>query len=111
MLTWLVLENVCNSLGNNDSFYENVKNTLRFKRNWWESLDEKHEKGVTTTHNYAGNLIVLLGFYIFVVDSRMYDDDPLGVEGDSAGAEVRDGAVSRDHAHPQHVLRPAADCR
>ena len=41
----------------------------------------------------------------------MFDDDPLGVEGDSAGAEVRDGAVSRDHAQPQHVLRPAPDSR
>ena len=91
MLTWIIFENVYNclanngdfiklsaimlmqtrlnfqkvlySLGNNNSFCKNDENTLRFKRNWWESLDEKHEKGVTTTKDYAGNLIVLLAFY------------------------------------------------
>ena len=49
MLTWLVFENVCDSLGNNDSFYKNDENTLRFKGNSWESLDENHEKEGTTT--------------------------------------------------------------
>ena len=42
---------MCDSLGNNDSFYKNDENTLRFKGNSCESLDENHEKEGTTTKN------------------------------------------------------------
>ena len=47
----LNFQNVYDSIGNNDSFYKNDENTLRFKRNSWESLDESHEKEGTTTKN------------------------------------------------------------
>ena len=42
-------QNVYDSLGNNDSFYKNYENSLRFKGNSWESLDGKHETEGTTT--------------------------------------------------------------
>ena len=45
----LNFENVCESFGNNNSFYKNIENSLRFKGKSWESLDENHEKEGTTT--------------------------------------------------------------
>ena len=45
----LNFQNVYDSLGNNISFYKNDENSLRFKGNSWESLDESDEKEGTTT--------------------------------------------------------------
>ena len=47
----LNLQIVYDSLGNNDSFYKNGQNSLRFKQISWESLDGSHEKERTTTKN------------------------------------------------------------
>ena len=55
----LNFENVCGSLGNNNSFYKKVENSLRFKGNWWESLDENHEKEGTTTKDAPWRLSFL----------------------------------------------------
>ena len=45
----LNFQNVYDSLGNNNSFYKNDENSLRFEGNPRESLEENHEKEVTTT--------------------------------------------------------------
>ena len=55
----LNFQNVYDSLGNNDSFYKNTENSLRFKGNSWESLDENHEKEGTTTKNTPWAVMVL----------------------------------------------------
>ena len=59
MPTKVNYQNVYCSLGNNNSFYKNDENSLRFKGGSWESLDENHEKGVTTTNNTPGNVSFL----------------------------------------------------
>ena len=60
MLAWFIFANVCNSLENNESFLKSYENSLRFKGTWWESPDENHKKGATTTNNTNWNLIVFL---------------------------------------------------
>ena len=40
---------------------KNQQNSLRFKRTWWESLDENHRKEGTTTKGAIWELMVLLG--------------------------------------------------
>ena len=57
----LNFQNVYDSLGNFDSFYKNNENSLRFKGNSWESLDENHEKEGTTTKNPNLDLMFSLG--------------------------------------------------
>ena len=59
----LNFQNVYDSLGNNNSFYKNDENSLRFKGKSWESLDENHEKEGTTTKG------TLLGVMFSLVDS------------------------------------------
>ena len=59
--TRLNFQNVYYSLGNNKSFYKNDENTLRFKGNSWESLDENHEKEGTTTKDTSQRLMFSLG--------------------------------------------------
>ena len=51
MPTKFKFENVYYSFGNNESFYKNDENSLRFKGTSRESLDENHEKEATTTSN------------------------------------------------------------
>ena len=51
MPTKFNFENVYESLGNNNTVYKNDENSLRFKGNSRESLDENHEKEGTTTKN------------------------------------------------------------
>ena len=53
-------ENVHYSLGTNNSFCKNDENSLCFKRNSWESLDEKHEKEGTTTKGPFCNVMFWL---------------------------------------------------
>ena len=57
----LNFQNVYDSLGNNNSFYKNDENSLRFKGNSWESLDENHEKEGTTTKNTSQRVMFSLG--------------------------------------------------
>ena len=57
----LNFQNVCYSLRNNNSYYKNDENSLRFKGNSRESLDENHEKEVTTTNNTSQRLMFSLG--------------------------------------------------
>ena len=45
----LNFQNVYDSLGNNNSFYKNVENSLRFQQISCDSLDENHKKEGTTT--------------------------------------------------------------
>ena len=60
MPTTLKFENVRSSWGNNNSFYKNDENSLRFKGNSCESLDENHKKGATTTSNPFWGVMVSL---------------------------------------------------
>ena len=57
----LNFQNVYDSLGTNNSFYKNDENSLRFKGNSRESLDENHEKEGTTTKNTSQRLMFSLG--------------------------------------------------
>ena len=57
----LNFQNVYDSLGNNNSFYKNDENSLRFKGNSWESLDENHEKEGTTTKGTSQGAMFSLG--------------------------------------------------
>ena len=57
----LNFQNVYGSLRNNDSFYKNDENSLRFKGTSRESLDENHEKEVTTTNNGPQRAMFSLG--------------------------------------------------
>ena len=61
MPTKLNFENVNYSLGNNNRFYKNDEDSLRFKGNSRESLDENHEKEVTTTNNGPLEVMFSLG--------------------------------------------------
>ena len=47
----LNFQNVHDSLGNNNRFYKNDEDSLRFKGISWESLAQNHEKDGTTTNN------------------------------------------------------------
>ena len=57
----LNFQNVYDSLRNNNSFYKNGQNSLRFKQISWESLDENHEKEGTTTKNTSQGVMFSLG--------------------------------------------------
>ena len=61
MPTKFNFENVYYSLGNNNRFYKNDENSLRFKGNSRESLDENHEKEGTTTKGPILGLMFSLG--------------------------------------------------
>ena len=65
----LNFQNVYDSLGNNNSFYSNDENSLRFKGNSWESLDENHEKrGHNDKKHPLSGSVFIQGFSFKVVE-------------------------------------------
>ena len=58
----LNFQKVYDSCGNNNSFYETDENSLCFKGNSWESLDENDKKEATTTKGQLWEVMVLLAF-------------------------------------------------
>ena len=61
MQTKVNYQNVYHSLGNNNGVYKNNENSLRFKGTSRESLDENHEKEVTTTKDGPQRVMFSLG--------------------------------------------------
>ena len=61
MQATLNFQNVCYSLGNNNSFYKNDENSLRFKQISCDSLDENHKKEGTTTKDTSQGVMFSLG--------------------------------------------------